>query len=199
MKNNILLYLGILVAVIVISGCAKDIKTSELYISPSANIEATVIELVLDEEINKPYCNYCPHDEAKIKIDKIEINNDPYSRIHLSVGDEIEVKFKYSARPAIVKKDIESYCLEGDVLKEGSCYPKGADPNDPTTMVSRPIYDINQPNTFSDGYIMYHIPTYGNPVSESILPGLSIGQKIKADRIYPESVTPIMIELYEVI
>jgi len=38
MKNNILLYLGILVAVIVISGCAKDIKTSELYISPSANI-----------------------------------------------------------------------------------------------------------------------------------------------------------------
>ena len=113
----------------------------------------------------------------------------------VNVGDEIEFHFKYSARPAKLRKDILPACSVGWVLKSGSCIREECE--GPECTVSSPIYE-GKPAEIEEDYIIYHLPQRTEEVTETTLPGLEEGSKIKID-IWQPTLMSKEIETYELI
>ena len=149
----------------------------QMVLAPYVDVEATVTSLFLDDlysDCEAP--EVCPRDRATLKIDKIDRTGDPNNAMNLNIGDEVEFRLKYSARPAKLRSDISPTCPAGWVFKSGSCVAEGCE--GPECPVSSPQYD-EKPAELEDGYIVYHLPQRTDEVTEKILSGLEKGSKIK--------------------
>jgi hypothetical protein len=166
---------------------------------PTVSIEATVLSLEFDELITDEEsedCGYCPEDRGVIRIDKIDRTDDPDNRVETEVGDEVRIRFSYSARPTELKYDLPGYCSEGWVLRDGSCYPEGAG-DDANTAVGSPSYD-EIPSELKEGVIIFHLPDRPNS-EDVVLPGLKEGDKIKVDVFSSDRTLSSSISKYELI
>ena len=146
---------------------------------PTVSVEATFISLDFGDLEDEGECGFCPGDKGILRVDKIDRSDDPNNTINLEVGDEIQVRFKWSARPAKLLRDIPPYCAEGWIFDEWSCYPEGS--VGPGTVVSSPMYE-EVPAEFKDGFIIYHLPKNKNG-KDVILPGLEEGSRIKISQM----------------
>lgn len=141
--------------------------------TPALDIEAEILSLSIDEDENN-CLNTCPgsefpKDKGVIKITKILSDNDPQNTLNIEISDEIEVGFKYSARPA---KLIRNQALPSNTETE----------ENPETPVSSQTYLAN-PIPFEDGYFIYKLSIPRD--KEKTLPGLQEGNKIKVTNFNP--------------
>lgn len=162
-----LLFIGVALA-----GCTqRDIAPA-----PYVDIEATVSSVFLDDlhsDCEAP--EVCPRDRVTLKIDKIDKTNYPSNKI--IVGDAIEFNLKYSARPAKLRSDVPPTCSVDWTFKSGSCIREDCEgPND--CPASSPQYN-EKPTEMEGSYVIYHLPQRTGDVTETILPGLEEGSKIK--------------------
>ena len=138
---------------------------------PTVDLEATIITLSIDpdEDNCAERCSGSeyPQDSAIIKVNKIDDSNDPQGTVKLAVGDEIRVKFRYSARPAKLLRD--------PALAE---QPTSDEPETPvtyTTYLARPI-------PIEKGYFIYYLPIPKE--AEKTLSGLEEGNQIKVTNFH---------------
>ena len=179
--------LGILIVVILVSGCAdqsKDIAQVEdrLTRATTMDIEATVISLEIDQDEDN-CAGRCagvsyPIDKITIRIDDIVADGSLPSEVN--VGEEITQRMAYSAQPAKLLRD--------PILDQ------------PTTTSIEGGDDIGVSYTnhlskiipIEDGYFIYYLPI--TKENEKTLPGISVGDKIKINNFGPGVIT-----LYEII
>lgn len=142
---------------------------------PSVTFEGIVTGLALD---TRSECfNTCPaydfpQDAGSIRLEKI-INVDNPSQMlidDVAEGSTLTVSFWYSARPALV--------ISEPIVATPT--PDTSDPNG--TVSSTPT--SNDPAAYADGRFTYRIPTKLPPRAEDSLPGLKIGDKIRATLSY---------------
>lgn len=157
---------------------------------PTIDIEATVISLSLDTNIEceGKYPGYeYPKDTGVIKIDNILSIHNPnnWELKGIKEGNEIKVKFDYSARPAKIRM-----------------VPAGKTSTSSVPASETPISHIPtfaKPIPKEDGYFMYVIEsTLTTEETETILPGLDSGSKFKATVSY-SSPTRISVGKYKII
>src|SRR3989344_8892446 len=86
--------------------------SAPIYLS---SIEATVLSIELDE-LEHENCGVlfetstsCPRDKIIIRIDNFENIDAPGTQL-LEIGSEVQVYFKYGARPAKLLKDRKQVC-----------------------------------------------------------------------------------------
>ncbi|MAH43112.1 hypothetical protein CL614_05330 [archaeon] len=188
MKTKYYYVLGILLVVILVSGCAdqsKDItetREDRLPLATTIDIEATVISLEIDpdEDNCAGRCSGVsyPIDKITIRIDNIDSNGRIPDTVN--VGDEIKYRMAYSAQPAKLLRD--------PILDQPTTTSiEGGD--DIGVAYSNHLSKIIQ---IDEGYFIYYLPI--SKENEKTLPGLSVGDKIKINDIGPG-----IIALYEVI
>lgn len=172
-----------IIGIIFIIGCAS-IKTGyEPAISPvptaRVNLEATILSLHLD--YNDDCAEKCPgtqypKDYAIVRLDSIEVIEDPENIIKWKVGDEITANFAYSARPAKLLRDPQL-----DVTLE----------QNPNAVASYEI-PLSKPIPIENGYFIYYSQI--SKEKETTLSGLKVGNKFRASisaikfRFNPENV-----------
>ena len=157
---------------------------------PTIDIEATVISLSLDTNIECegkcPGYEY-PKDTGVIKIDNILSIHNPnnWELKGIKEGNEIKVKFDYSARPAKIR-------MVPTGRTSTSLVPASE------TSVSH-IPTFAKPIPKEDGYFVYVIEsTLVTEDTETILPGLDSGSKFKATVSYSSPIR-ISVGKYEII
>ncbi len=191
-----------LIVITSISGCKTEVVGSGLEISPfdSGEIEATILSLRQYD-----YCSYregiyseeCsvdtnPSDSATILVDSIlEYNRNSRSQfLPLSQGMELEAQFVYSSRPAkvvhipIVAVPAEPSESRVESESEG-VLPKAQKPGDSSVPRENGLYIYTVwSGRFAEEY-------------ETILPGLSVGDKINVEISYSDF--GISLHEYEII
>ena len=86
-----------LISLIFLFGCSG----SASYQVPFVQVEATVISITLDTDFDESPTDYGrPGDRGVIRIEKIITG---HREIDLSVGDEVNAGFSFSARPTLIK------------------------------------------------------------------------------------------------
>jgi hypothetical protein len=152
-------------------------SASTIGIVPYLGVEARVVSISLDElyqddcdgGINPPLGNSFV-DDARI-------------------GDEIEVSFIYSARPAKLSYSLEPRCPSGTNLKDSSsgshCESNG--------FSTSPEY-VKKSTEIVDGYVIYYLPKKSS-IFETILPGLNEGDNVRITNLYETR----QVSYYEVI
>ncbi len=147
----------------------------DIYRIASAEAETTVLSVTLDD--NYPGCAILPEncaDFVKLRIEEIDRTNDPDNKVEFDIGDEIQLQFEYTARPAKLRYDLEPFCTNGWVLEGNSCKnPSCSGDNCP---VSSPLYQESY-SEFDGSYIIFHFPK-GN-IAERTLPGVNLGDRIR--------------------
>ena len=175
--------------IILITGCTLKEYDESL---PSMEIEATVISLSIDENIeceNKCPRREYPKDSGTIRIDKIVSVTDDQNRglkgIEIMGKDNIKVRFGYSSRPT-------------KIIMIPPSEPTLSD--DGRTVRSPP--SSNGPVLKQDDYFIY---AFENALVEEetikkILPGLVVGSKFRAVTSLPpplESSKGNILDVYE--
>lgn len=176
-----ILFAGLLFSLLLISGCTQGNNgNAEDVLLPNTEIEASVVSLELDTAFNEePADLRRPRDEGILRIERI-INASPEFS-DLSAGDEIRVRFLYSARPAkIIVSHAESMSNPDNPVSDGE--------------VSASInFD------FENGFMIYTINSTapGND-SENVLSGVEEGDRIKTI-VWQETPQILVINNYELI
>lgn len=179
------------VILILMSGCiqkqlSENVEPKPAMVKvPTIEIEATVISLSLDTKIEgeEKYPGYeYPKDAGVIKIDNILAIHNPnnWELKGIKEGNEVTVKFDYSARPAKIR-----------IVPAGKTPPAGETPVSHVPTFAKPIPKEN-------GYFVYVIEsTLVTEETETVLPGLDSGSKFKATVSY-SSPTRISVGKYEI-
>jgi hypothetical protein len=140
---------------------------------PRITFEGTVTGLSLDtrtECFNTCPADDFPQDAATIRLDKIINVDNPtqMSVANVAENQTIGVSFWYSARPAVV--------ISEPIVATST-------PSDPNASISSPVND-RKPATYENGHFTFTIPTQQPPRAEDNLPGLQVGNKIRATLTY---------------
>jgi len=122
----------------------------------SAVVTAEVVEVTLDTIFEQGPND--PADSAKVEITALDRAEDPQSVLRLSVGQELTLRLRYSARPAKLRRILEgTETTQGNTVsytppKEGGIGLEGE-------------------------YYIYHLLA-GYGAEETVLPGLNKGDRI---------------------
>jgi len=178
MKKLFLLAFGLLfLAGCTMDGVGNDSQSqNEMVQVPTITIEATIISLSIDENIEClevcPAFQY-PLDIGYIKINKIISVNNPleWDLVGISENSEIEVKFSYSSRPVKIR-----------LIPASS-----QEPSSSNTTVSHVPSSAN-PVLLEDEFFVYVIESnLVSEVTETILPGFREGSNFNATISYSSS------------
>lgn len=182
MKKTPIILLAAIIIILILSPLIffnnqkeKEEDKPALVQTPTLDIEAEILSLSIDKDENN-CLNICPgsefpKDKGVIKITKILSDNDPQDTLNIKVNDEIEVEFKYSARPT---KLIRNPSLPKQSSTETA--------ENPETPVSSQTYLAN-PIPFEDGYFIYRLSISQD--KEKTLPGMQEGDIIKVASFNP--------------
>lgn len=157
---------------------------------PSIELEATVLSLSIDENIECE--NVCPayeypKDTGVVRIDRIISTNYGDTGLEslegMEEGGEITIQFQYSSRQAKIR------------LVPKSEEPITGGPDTPVSHTPSSAYPV----PIEDDYFVYtHESTLAEEETETILPGLEVGDKFRATLNYIFS-DMIVVGKYEVI
>lgn len=154
-----------------------NFEKKEMARSVSLNIEGEILSVTLDDlHSNCSEPEICPKDKVTLRIDKIEVKDDPYNVTTLKPGDNASYLMKYSARRSKLKRDLLPECNPGETFKINSCVKENC--SGPYCSVSAPKF-ITKPAEMENGFIIYHLPQNPYFAKEKNLTGLKEGSKIK--------------------
>ncbi len=168
---GIIAFFGIVLAGGCIGGGLPG-ETMDIMEASKLEVTATILSVELSE-LGEAGCEICPQDKAKVRIDSIDpISENPMVK---QVGDEMEIRFIFSARPAKIKYGLQAHCPQGTVFRGGSCVNENCEGPECAVAVAS-CQEV--PNEMKDGYIIYHdCPTNGK--TEKVFPGVKKGDKIR--------------------
>src|SRR3989344_701052 len=191
MKQKYYLILGVVIILIILGIIIAINPPSNLQEDrfDTATIEATVLSITKHDDQR-------PDDSGQMKIDSIfnYFRNPEASYESLSesvVGTNISVKFSYSARPAKVR--CEQIPVVTPVGETSPPYTKETAPLSP-----EPAEGIESPPIpFEGGYYIYTYYSETCP-EETVLQGVSEGDKIRFTIYYSETVQNTYVGKYEI-
>ncbi len=198
MKTNFVMLILVL-AIIFVSGCTKTI-TTKIRAAPhdSITMEATVLTLAKTDSClkNEEVCSTdtVPRDYAKIRINKI-VNYNQNSEVKynsLEEGQEVDVRFIYSARPAKLR------CMSLPPEQQGSSSEEQSNEKRvPQKLTDSEIEKLNSVPK-ENGFYIYTYYTAQCP-EEKVLVGVSEGNKIRFTLEYSGDLGNLHVKDYEVV